>query len=206
MSCEPSAGSGAGAILAEMAGLEAASVVAFRRFAIELASFGAPRALVRSAERAAHDEVRHARVVGRLARRRGAKRGRLEVARAEPRSLEAFAIENAVEGCVRECFGALVATHQAANARDPEVRRALSAIAEDETRHAALAWEVARWVTPRLRPSERARVARAMRGAFEALACEARSTPGDAGRELGLPEANHARALVEAFAASRAPA
>ena len=194
--------SAAAALLAEMARLEAGSVSAFRRFASELTSFGAPRGLVRSAERAARDEVRHARVAARLARRRGAKPGRVDVPRAGARSLEAFALENAVEGCVRECFGALLATRQATHATDPEIRAAMRSIADDETRHAALAWQVARWVSPRLNASERLRVRRAMRAAVSSLRCEVASTPADVAAELGLPSGAEARALVDAFGSS----
>ena len=53
--------------------------------------------------------------------------------------------ENAREGCVRETFGALIAMHQAERAGDPIIRRAMRRIAEEETRHAELAWEVASW-------------------------------------------------------------
>jgi hypothetical protein len=128
--------------------------------------------------------------------------------RARPsRSLEAFAIENAVEGCVRECYGALVATRQAAHARDPGLAQASARIARDETRHAALAWRVARWVTPQLDPAARGRVARAARGAVAMLRCEAAALPVDLANELGLPTGDEARALVDAFAAAlfRAP-
>ena len=52
------------------------------------------------------------------------------------RELEAIAIENAVEGCVRESFGALLATWQAKTAGDARVRAAMKRIARDETRHA----------------------------------------------------------------------
>jgi len=53
------------------------------------------------------------------------------------------ALENAVEGCVRETYGALIATRQAEAASDPVVRRAMRKIAADETAHAALSWDVA---------------------------------------------------------------
>ena len=190
------------ALLAEMARLEAGSVAAFRRFAAELTLFGAPRGMVHSAERAARDEVRHARVAARLARRRGAKPGRVEVRHAQARSLEAFAVENAVEGCVRECFGALVATRQAMHAPDPDIRAVMRPIAEDETRHAALAWKVARWVTPRLSEADRLHVGRAMRGAVRALRCEVANTPADVAAALGLPSGEEGCALVDAFAAA----
>jgi hypothetical protein len=112
-----------------------------------------------------------------------------------------FALENAVEGCVRECFGALVATRQASSARDPRVARAMARIAVDETRHAALAWEIARWLGPRLEASERERVTRAMRGAIASLRCEVAATPSDVATELGLPTGPDAERLVDAFGA-----
>jgi hypothetical protein len=202
--CGPVRGGDAvGASLAEAARLEAASVYAFRRLGTELAAMKAPRSLVRAAERAARDEIRHARVTSRLARRRGAVPGRVLIDRsAPPRSVEAFAIENAVEGCVRECFGALVATRQAARARDPQLAQEMGRIARDETRHAALAWEVARWLSPRLGAESRRRVKEAMIDAVATLRREAAATPSDVALELGLPTGTEASALVDSFAAS----
>src|SRR5262249_13201570 len=65
-------------------------------------------------------------------------------------SLEAIAEENAREGCVRETFGALVATFQAVHAVDPEIREVMKTIALEETEHAALAWDVDRWLSTKL--------------------------------------------------------
>jgi hypothetical protein len=196
-------GDAIGSVLADVARLEAASVHAFRRLGAELALLRAPRSLVRAAERSARDEVRHARVMTRLARHRGAVPAPVRVSRARGgRSLEAFAIENAVEGCVRECFGALVATRQASCARDPELARAMGPIARDETRHAALAWEIARWVEPRLSPVARARARRAMRAALTALRADVASTPAHLARALGLPSGSDGAALVDSFEAA----
>jgi len=61
-----------GAHFARMAALEAASVIAFRTLARELAFHRAPLALVRGCRRAARDEIRHARATGALIR--GARR------------------------------------------------------------------------------------------------------------------------------------
>ncbi|HWZ87964.1 MAG TPA: hypothetical protein VNW92_03915 [Polyangiaceae bacterium] len=72
-----------------------------------------------------------------------------------------MALENAVEGCVRETYGALVATWQAQVARDPVVRAAMKRIARDETRHAALSWSVGSWLETRLDTEARCRVERA---------------------------------------------
>jgi hypothetical protein len=69
--------------------------------------------------------------------------------------------DNAVAGCVGETFAALLATWQATHAADPRVRRTMQRIALDETRHAALAWEIFHWGAPRLAAHERARVDRA---------------------------------------------
>jgi hypothetical protein len=197
------ASSAVGGALADMARLEAASVHAFRRLGVELRSMRAPCSLVRAAERSARDEVRHARVMSRLARGHGGVRGRVTVKPPRrARSLEAFAIDNAVEGCVRESFGALVAAHQTSRAPDPELTRAMRHIAEDETRHAALAWSIARWVHPRLSASEQARVLRATREALTALRCEVASTSTELASALGLPAGREGVALVDRFAAA----
>jgi hypothetical protein len=189
-----------GAYFAEMAHLEAASVVAFARLAEELALHGAPRALVEAAERAGRDEVRHARVVGEIAGRFGGRTEAPRVRRRAPRSLERVARENAVEGCVRETYGAMVATWQASRARDPEVRRAMRRIAADETRHAALAWAVARWAEARLDHRGRSRVRRARTAAARALARDvARPLPASLAGEAGVPSGPVATALVRAM-------
>jgi hypothetical protein len=128
--------------------------------------------LVHGARRGARDEVRHARLTAALARRFGA----VPVPpRIEPQALRAafaLALDNAVEGCVRETFGALFGTFQAAHARDFEVRRCMRAIAEDETRHASLAWQIAAWLEPRLSAQERAELRTAQRQAVVGLAEE----------------------------------
>jgi hypothetical protein len=140
---------------AEQARLEAASVHAFARLACELEENGAPRGLIRSARRARRDEIRHARTMSRLA---GIGVPNPRVAPFAKRSLVRVARENAIEGCVRETFGALLATWQAERADDPAVRRAMRTIAKDETRHAALSWRVAAWADRKLDAKQRARV------------------------------------------------
>jgi hypothetical protein len=184
----------AGAWLAHAAWLEAASVYAFFRLADELALHGAPIALVRIARQSAMDEMRHAAVVASLAARFGARPAAVEVDPPAPRSLEAIAIENAVEGCVRETWGAIVASWQAATARDLEIRAAFARIARDETRHAALAWAVDRWATPRLGQTERARVADARAAAANELSGDIAHAPHLA--LLGLPSGKHAHELL----------
>jgi hypothetical protein len=168
MHARPSAG-GVGGFFAAAARLEAASVVAFERLADELRAHGAPDDLVQDARRAAHDEVRHARATRAMAERFGE---RCEPPRVEDRPIRdrlAIALENAVEGCVRETFGALVATYQSSRAADPQIASLMEAIAEDETRHAELAWRIALWIDQTLSEEERTRVHAAQQAAAAEL-------------------------------------
>jgi hypothetical protein len=189
-----------GAYLARAAHLEAASVIAFEALHAELAAHGAPEALLRMTERAARDEVRHARVTARLAKRRGATPPCVRVRGRNSRTLESIARENAVEGCVRETFGALVAAWQAEHARAADVRAAMRGIARDELSHAALAWAVARWADARLDAPARKRIARARTRAIARLERElSRSIPTPLVEDAGLPSSARARELVAAM-------
>lgn len=195
------AGSPVGDYFAEVAHLEAASVAAFEQLAAELRAHGAPPRLVRAALRAARDEVRHARVTAALARRYGGQVRAPSVKRPAIRALEAVALENAAEGCVREAFGAVVGAWQARTAQDPRVARAMAVISLDEIRHAALAFQVAAWAETRLGAGERSRVRAAQREALAQLRLEVRSEPPrEVSRLAGVPGAAQAAVLVEGMA------
>jgi hypothetical protein len=138
--------------------------------------------------------------MGRLARRFGGAPQPVRVAPMPVRPLEAVAIENAVEGCVRETYGALVASFQATRAADPEIARQMRSIARDETRHAALSWAVARWASVRLDAPARARLAEQCRVAVAALRRDAEaSVPADLVARAGLPDGEQQRALIGAL-------
>jgi hypothetical protein len=189
--------------LSETTHLEAASVFAFARLARELTAHGAPVRLRDRALAAARDEERHARVVGALATERGGVIARVRVETGRTRTLRAIAIENAVEGCVHESFGAAVAVVQAQTAADPAVRTAYRRIARDELRHAELAWDVARWLDTRLTSADRARVLRARRRAATAcLASSGREPEREMVETLGVPAARVARAIALELAAT----
>jgi hypothetical protein len=158
-----------GAWLAANAHLEAASIDAFEILATELRAHHAPRALIQAARAATADERRHAEAIGRLAVSRGAAPPAVYVKRGPVRDIEAIARENAVEGCVRETFAALLACRQACAATDPAIRSAMAGIARDETRHAALAWAVDGRSHALLAPAARRRVREARREAIEQL-------------------------------------
>lgn len=188
-----------GALFAEMAWLESASVPAFLRLADELKAHGAPEALIRAARRSAGDEVRHTRVMEALARRHGAPMPEVELAAFSPRSLEAMALENAREGCVREMYGAVVAGWQARTAQDAQVRAELARIAEDELRHAELAWAVDAWAAERLSSEEYQRVREARLEAFHELERRVSQEHPEAVlvQQAGLPSRDSALRLLQ---------
>jgi hypothetical protein len=194
---EANGASALGDYLARAAHLEAASVFAFERMAQELAALGAPDALIDDARKARADEVRHSQAIERLARARGGAPVAAVVAHLPARSLEEIALENAVEGCVRETYGALVGGYQALCARDLELYAAMQPIAEDETRHAGLSHRVHAWLWTKLDAAARQRVRHAQQRAIFALAAELH-TPMDESlrRALGLPTPEVAQALL----------
>ncbi|MCC7541609.1 MAG: ferritin-like domain-containing protein [Deltaproteobacteria bacterium] len=201
-----------GAHFAEQTRLEAASVRAFVELARALASHGAPRLLVDACTRAAREEIVHAVACARLARRFGAEPVLERATSPSPApSLEELARDNVVEGCVRESWGAMVATWQARAATDPAVRAAMSRIAPDEAGHATLSRAIDRWATRKLDPAAQARVSDACADAVaeleacvaERAAAEARPTaPTALERIAGLPEPAIAARLLAGLRAA----
>lgn len=185
-----------GAQLAAMAELEAASVPAFERLARELAMHGAPDDLVRRAQVAMRDEVRHATAMTALAARFGHVPRAVDVPQLPCRPLAAIARENAVEGCVREAYGALVATYQAESAM-PELRTAFRAIARDERRHAALAEDVHAWIMAALDAPAREAIEAARRDTEHELRASLAELPPCP--SLGIPGGARAVALFDAY-------
>jgi len=185
--------------LARAAQLEAASVHAFLLLEDELALYGAPEALVVAARRAALEELRHASTVSGLARRYGVQPTPPVVRRTalETRSRLDMAVDNAVEGCVRETLGALVAGHQALHAEDLEVRHALSHVAVEELGHAQLSWRISAWFERVASDGESRRVRAARDAALGELGETSVPEPHPIlQRDLGLPNAAQRGALV----------
>jgi hypothetical protein len=130
------------------AGSEQASVASFARAAIELLAVGAPAELVLDCHRAAIDEIRHAALCTEIAWSLGAPHQAPRVIPAvAPReaSILLVAVDSFVEGCVGETLAALVASKAALACTDAGIRSALESIADDEERHAALAWRTVAW-------------------------------------------------------------
>lgn len=186
---------------AQAAHLEAASINAFLRLREELALHGADMALQDRALVSALEEVVHTHATAQLAHRFGATPRRPEVEALPLRPLLAVALDNAVEGCVRETFGALVAHHQALHARDEQVRSLMAGIAEDETRHAELSWAIDCWAREQLSGSEREALRTAQQEAVATLRREV-AAPLEAAlvEEAGMPAPHVATSLVDTLA------
>jgi hypothetical protein len=140
---------------------EHASVASFARFVLELLSVGAPPEMVRDAQQALADEIRHAETCFALASAyRGQSVGPGELAieggLSERHDLASIAVATFVEGCVNETLATLVAHAAAAEARDETVVAAINVIAHDESRHAALAWRFVAWACRKDRAARRA--------------------------------------------------
>lgn len=142
---------------------EHASIASFARFVGELVRFAAPPELIRDALAAAGDEVRHAREAFTLASRyagRPIAAGRLATRDALDAvdDLDMAVLAAVREGCVAETLAAHEAAMLANEAGDPRVAAVLERIADDESRHAELAWRFVAWALER-RPELRTKVA-----------------------------------------------
>jgi len=201
VAAEPSrARSALGRYFAGLAHLESAAVVAFAILERELGERAAPPELLEAARKAMGDEVRHAEIMGRLAQRFSARPAPVELKKRAKRSLLEIALENAIEGCVRETYGALQAHYQATAADDPEVRSAWASIAPEETEHAELSHALHRWLMPQLSEDERRQVEQAVREALATLRSElATEQDPELVAGAGVPDADQAMRLLQAL-------
>ena len=93
---------------------------------------------------------------------------------------------------------------QACTAADPVVRAVMAEVAEDETRHAELAWAIEAWAFTRLNAGARRSALETRAAAAEALrsATIEGSADPETSRVLGLPSASLASALIDALGAT----
>ena len=128
---------------------EHASMASFARAAVELMALGAPLELVEGCHQAALDEARHAKICLEEARRFGVDVAldKLEVGAslALATDLESLVVSTFQEGCVGECVASALLFERAAATTDERLRAQILSMAEDEGRHAELAWRVVMW-------------------------------------------------------------
>jgi hypothetical protein len=132
-----------------MGQLEHASIAAFARFSLQLLSLGAPPELVEGCTAALADETEHARLCFRLASAYAGHPvgpGPLDIAGSlTPSSLAEIVALVIAEGCFGETIATLDAQEAAEESTDPVIVAAFTRIAQDEQRHAALAFQFLRW-------------------------------------------------------------
>ncbi len=173
----------------------------------ELAFHGAPPELIDACRRAAAEEERHAANVGGLARRFGGIVTAPCVApRTAKRSVEELALENAVEGQVRELFGAAQAMFRAARSTDEGVRAVQRELAREECGHAELSARIGGFLLAKFDAEARGRVTAAVARARRELRQElARSSSSPALMSVaGVPSRSEALAMFDALSASGA--
>lgn len=140
----------AAAYWVEVAALEHASVASFARFTLQLMALGAPADLVADTQRASADEVEHARLAYGLASALAD-----EELGPGPLTLDTMALDTdpltvlkglIEEACINETLGAIEARFAADACDVPQIAGVLRRIAEDELRHAQLAWRSLQWL------------------------------------------------------------
>lgn len=138
------------AVWTDAAAAEQASIASFARTVLELTALGAPADLVRGALRAQADELDHAsQAYGWLAELLGHPVGPGALVAddvAVRTTFEAVLHATIVEGCINETLSAAEVREAAVRCSHPGVAQALAAVADDERRHAALAWQTAAWI------------------------------------------------------------
>jgi hypothetical protein len=135
---------------ARAAQYEHASVASFAQFSLQLLALGAPPDLIERSHRAALDEIRHAELAFTLAKaygHGGIGPGPLPLATSDLAvTPEAVLRATLRDGCVAETRAALQARRDLAEARSDLERDALAQIADDEERHAELAFATVAWL------------------------------------------------------------
>jgi hypothetical protein len=159
-----------------VAALEHASVASFARFTMQLLALGAPPELLHQAQDAAKDEIEHARIGYAVASSyagRDIGPGPLELGDVPlVTDLRAAMLELIAEACVGETIGVAEARELAETVSDPTLRRVHRRIADDEQRHAELAWRALAWM---------------LDGAADPLRADARAAFDAAARAIGDP-------------------
>lgn len=138
--------------LAGMAAMEWASVASFARASMELMSLGAPAHLLTAVHEAAGDEIRHATWLLDAAHAITGERptlGAVEPVTPREMTFAELARTTFVEACAPETLGAIRAREEAHRETDGPLQKALLRIADDEERHAELAWKILAWALER---------------------------------------------------------
>ena len=130
------------------AGFEHASIASFARTTLELLALGAPPDLLVETQAAGIDEVRHAEALYGIASFYGGhpvEPGPLMSSRPLTSDPASFAVATCEDACVGETVACLTVRRSAEYSEDLTIRTTLRTIADDEERHAELAWRTLAW-------------------------------------------------------------
>ena len=131
------------------AAFEHASIASFAQLTLDLLAVGAPPELLADTQRAALDEIEHARVAFALATAYGGVApigpAALAAMPGASRSLAAIARSTFIDACVGESVASAALAESSRQASDPVLRELLATMAADEERHAELAWRIVAW-------------------------------------------------------------
>jgi hypothetical protein len=131
------------------AAFEHASIASFAQLTLDLLAVGAPPELLASTQRAALDEIEHAQIAFALATAYGGGPpigpAALAALPGACRSLAEVARTTFLDACVGESVASAVLAESSRQAVDPVLREALAKMADDEDRHAELAWRIVAW-------------------------------------------------------------
>lgn len=137
----------------QMGQMEHASIAAFARFSLQLLSLGAPPELVEACTAALADETAHTKLCFGIASAYAGHAvgpGPLDITGSLAVTSLADIVDLVIaEGCFGETRAALEALEAADSAADPVIAAAYGQIAEDEQRHAELAFRFVRWALER---------------------------------------------------------
>ena len=181
---------------------EHASVAAFSAFNLSLLALGAPAELVRASAAATLDEVHHARACFELASQYAGRPlgpAPLELGDLHIGTDLASVVERTfLDGCIGETAAALIARVSLDGCEAPRARAALERIAEDEARHAELAWQFVAWAVQRGGQA----IAGVLRSALERAESAERAADTCRGSEAAPAEWRRAGRLSDAERAS----
>jgi hypothetical protein len=188
----------------EVAALEHASIGSFARFSLQLLALGAPPVLLAEVQQATLDEIEHAKVGYALASLFSGTAlgpGPLAGAGAAIPTGKADVVRALVmEACVGETLGVADARALAGVITHAPLRAVHARIADDEERHAMLAWRALAWLVRG--DAAMGEVARAAMEEAIASLCAEGARDGVVAPEVGLASAKATAAARRAAAAT----
>jgi len=132
---------------------EHASVASFARHTLQLLSMGAPGSLLMGSQKAALDEIKHAKMCYSIAETflgDVIQPSTLDIDGSVRAQSKEEVIQSVInEGCIGETISAVRAQVGSQYAKQPMIKDMLETIAADETNHAQLAWNTVQWAIER---------------------------------------------------------